>query len=392
MTYANGRIINDADAHTMETQNWLAPYLEGEYKEMYSEVYSKREGGERITKMIDIAKARKDNPDERAKAAENPIAGAKGWLGYGGFDKEERVEALDWLGFDSQLVFPTFGLAAITRAKSDDQRYAAAKALNKAQQDFCNADPRLVCVGFTPLDDPDRGLSEAKRAVAAGAGAVMFSAGPAGDKSPGHPVFDPFWQFLEDNRIPFMLHIGPGTKRQPSKFMNNGRERAADLHGGGENLRFPDFLCLWYAPQEFLTAMVYDGVFQRFPNLRGGVIESGAGWVPEFLRMLDHGWYSFNRTDQYLAEMDLMPSEYIKRAVRFTPFPNEDVGRMIRDSSPELYMFSSDYPHPEGTKDPLGKFEASLDGCDEEVKDMFYRTNYDHMMFRESVAVAVAAE
>ena len=87
-----------------------------------------------------------------------------------------------------------------------------------------------------------------------------------------------------------------------------------------------------------------------------------------------------------------MPSEYLKRAVRFTPFPNEDVGRMIRDSSPELYMFSSDYPHPEGTRDPYGKFETSLEGFDEDVKDMFYRTNYDHMMFRESQPLAEAAE
>ena len=53
MTYTAGRIVNDADAHTMETQDWLAPYLEGEYKEMYSQVYSKREGGDRIVKMID---------------------------------------------------------------------------------------------------------------------------------------------------------------------------------------------------------------------------------------------------------------------------------------------------------------------------------------------------
>ena len=97
MTYANGRIINDADSHTMETQDWLAPYLEGEYKEKYTGVYSKREGGERITKMIDAAMARKHDPDARAKAAAHIIDGDKGWLGYGGFDKDERVEALEVL-------------------------------------------------------------------------------------------------------------------------------------------------------------------------------------------------------------------------------------------------------------------------------------------------------
>ena len=392
MTYSNGRIINDADAHTMETQDWLAPYLEGEYKEKYSAVYSKRDGGDRIVKMIDLAKARKTDAAARLAAAENPIKGAKGWLGYGGFDKEERVEALDFLGFQSQLVFPTFGLAAIQRAADEDQAYAAARALNCAQIDFCAADARMIAVAYTPLDNPVRGLEEAKFAVSKGAGAVMFSAAAPGNRSPGHPDFDPFWQYLQDNQIPFMLHIGPGTKRQPSGFMNNGRDRAPDLHGGGENLRFPDFLCLWYAPQEFLTAMVYDGVFQRFPNLRGGVIESGAGWVPEFLQMLDHGWHSFKKTDPYLQSMDMMPADYIRRAVRFTPFPNEDVGRMIRASSPDLYMFSSDYPHPEGTPDPYGRFERTLADVDEEVKDKFYRANYDFMMFRETAIQAVAAE
>ena len=392
MTYANGRIINDADSHTMETQDWLAPYLEGEYKEKYTGVYSKREGGERITKMIDAAMARKHDPDARAKAAAHIIDGDKGWLGYGGFDKDERVEALDWLGFQSQLIFPTFGLAAIGRAQSTDQAYAAARALNLAQIDFCSADSRMVAVAYTPLDEPERALEEARFAHAKGAGSVMFSASPAGGRSPGHPDYDPFWQYLEDNRLPFMLHIGPGTRKPPEAYMNNGRARAADIHGGGENLRFPDFMTLWYAPQEFLTAMVYDGVFEHFPNLRGGVIECGAGWVPEFLRMLDHGYASFSKSDVYLQAMGMKPSDQIRRAVRFTPFPKEDVGRMIRDAGPELFMFSSDYPHPEGTRDPIGLFEASLEGIDEPVKDMFYRTNYDHMMYRSAEAVAVAAE
>lgn len=392
MTYSNGRRINDADSHTMETQDWLAPYLEGNYKERYTGVYSKREGGERITQMIDVAMSRRNDPEARAKAAANIIGGDKGWLGFGGFDKKERVEALDWLGFSSQLIFPTFGLAAIERAETEDQAYAAARALNLAQIDFCMADPRLVAVAYAPLNDPGRALEEARSAHSHGAGAIMFSSAPAGGRSPGHPVYDPFWKYLEDNRLPFMLHIGPGTRKPPAEYMNNGRPRAADIHGGGENLRFPDFMTLWNAPQEFLTAMVYDGVFERFPGLRGGVIECGAGWVPEFLRMLDHGFEAFGKSDVYLQAMKMKPSALIRRAMRFTPFPKEDVGRMIRDAGADLFMFSSDYPHPEGTKDPIALFEASLGDLQEEIRDKFYRTNYDYMMFRDGAQVAIAAE
>ena len=65
-------------------------------------------------------------------------------------------------------------------------------------------------------------------------------------------------------------------------------------------------MMLWYAPQTFLTAMVYDGVFMRHPELRGGVIGSGAGWVPDFLRQLDLAHKSFGRTDPYLKELDMI--------------------------------------------------------------------------------------
>ena len=152
-------------------------------------------------------------------------------------------------------------------------------------------------------------------------------------------------------------------------------------------------MTLWYAPQMFLTHMVYDGVFLRFPQLRGAVVESGAGWVPDFLRQLDFSYKSFKRTDPYLQDFDMLPSEFIRRAVKFTPFPGEDVGQMIRDAGPELFMFSSDYPHPEGTKDPIGKFEKTMDGIDETAKDYFYRSNYMQLLNLDAAPqTAIAAE
>jgi hypothetical protein len=101
-------------------------------------------------------------------------------------------------------------------------------------------------------------------------------------------------------------------------------------------------MVLSFAPQMFLSAMVFDGVFERFPALRGGVIELGAGWVPEFLRHLDLAQRTFRKSDPQVAGPSLKPSDYIRRQVRFTPFPGEDVGRMIRDAGPELFLFSSD--------------------------------------------------
>lgn len=390
MNYEYGRVINDADSHTMETAEWIYDFLDEPLRAKYGTLYKADTSG-RVVAMIDKAKQRSADPEADAAAAESPISGDKGWLAFGAFDTRERTRMLDKYGFVSQLVFTTACLAAMGKTESLEEKYALVCAANKAQQRFCDGDRRLVNVAYVPLDDASMALEEARRAIDAGAGAIGVAPMPSGGRSPGHPDCDPFWQLLSERKIPFMVHIGTGTKKQPPEYENNGRERSPDLHGGGENLRFADFTSLCFAPQEFLTALVYDGVFERFPELRGGVIESGAGWVPDFLQRLDYAFKSFGRTDPYLQKMTMKPSELIRRAIKFTPFPGEDVGEMIRQAGPELFMFSSDYPHPEGTKDPVGNFERTIGDLSEEVKDRFYRTNYDEMMNYQSQSLDAVA-
>jgi predicted TIM-barrel fold metal-dependent hydrolase len=177
-----------------------------------------------------------------------------------------------------------------------------------------------------------------------------------------------------------MVHVGPNTQFVSKAYLNNGQPLPPDIVGGGENLRVRDFMALSFAPQLFLTAMVFDGVFERFPDLRGGVIELGAGWVPQFLRTLDVSQKIFQRSDPQVAALSMRASDYIRRQVRFTPFPSEDVGRLIRESGPELFMFSSDYPHPEGTDDPVGRFEKKMHDIEEHAKEQFYSKNFQYMM------------
>jgi predicted TIM-barrel fold metal-dependent hydrolase len=53
---------------------------------------------------------------------------------------------------------------------------------------------------------------------------------------------------------------------------------------------------------------------------------------------------------------------------------------MIEQCGPELFMFSSDYPHPEGGKDPLAKFEAALDDTNEADQARFYAGNMEELV------------
>lgn len=79
-----------------------------------------------------------------------------------------------------------------------------------------------------------------------------------------------------------------------------------------------------------------------------------------WMRHLDYAARAFRRTERPLRELAQLPSEYIRRHLKFTPYPGEPVGWMIEQAGAELFMFSSDDPHPEGGKNPLAKFDETM--------------------------------
>jgi predicted TIM-barrel fold metal-dependent hydrolase len=90
---------------------------------------------------------------------------------------------------------------------------------------------------------------------------------------------------------------------------------------------------------------------------------------------LDYAQRAFRRTEDPLRRLQDKPSEYVHRHLKFTPFPGEPVGWMMEQAGADLFMFSTDYPHPEGGRDPLAKFEEELGGVGREDLDLFFRGN-----------------
>jgi predicted TIM-barrel fold metal-dependent hydrolase len=80
------------------------------------------------------------------------------------------------------------------------------------------------------------------------------------------------------------------------------------------------------------------------------------------------------------------PSQQLAEQAGFTPYPFEDVGAMIRESDPNLYLFSSDYPHAEGGRNPLGRFQESLAEVDDADREHFYWGNMARLL-REPTTV-----
>ncbi len=373
MPYAEGRRYYDADSHVMETSDWLVTYADPDMRERIRPLYLGGAG-----KLADQAVRDADERKAGAVTLDTIEAGLmtrKGWSAYGAFDPEERSHALDLLGFDKQLVFSTFAPTQFLDG-DPDLLYGGTRAHNRAMGEFCRDDDRLIAVGFVPLQDPERAVTAVEEAMAFGCGAILVPSHPPKTHSPTHPDLDGVWARLQDADVPLMLHVGGGGRPLRPSFHQNGRPKPTDFLGGGENIRSKDYMVLHNPPEIFIAAMVLDGVFEKFPRLMCGVIEQGALWVPALLRRIDIAQGTFKKSEPLLADLPMAASDYIRRQVRFTPFPTEPVGWLIDQAGEELFLFSSDYPHPEGTKDPLGKFESTLEGVSANALDRFYSGNF----------------
>ena len=384
MTDVARRTILDADSHVMELADFLDGFIADDQRDRL-----KRKGMDALQPVLEgaMAKAesRRSDPAKAAEAEER-LWVDKGWMAMGAFDPQERGRALDIMGFQAQLVFATFA-TSLFAGRDQERLYAGSSAQNRAIANFCSADPRLLGVAYVPLVDPARAVSLATEAIEAGCAAVMVPSTAAGDLAPTHPDLDGFWDVLAESDTPFVLHVGGGGPLLDRAFHNNAMP-VHDHLGGGENIRSKDFLAVHQSPALFLGVLILDGLFDRFPKLRGGCIEQGAGWVVSWLYELEFAKKSFSRTEPPLNKLSLTPREYVSRHLKFTPFPGEPVGWMIEQAGSELFMFSSDYPHPEGTKDPIGRFEKTLTTTGEADKALFYAGNMAELM---GTRVAVSA-
>ena len=379
MTYAQGRVINDADSHIMELPDFLESFADPATRKMVPKLPVPTVGALAVLDPASAAAGRHSPAKvaELVALGDGLIAGPKGHAALGAFNAEERTLALDLFGFQTQLVFPSFSAgAAFDVRRPVEARYAAAHAHNSAMADFCARDGRLYGVSLLPLDEPVFALDELEHIVSLGLKAAWVPHRVPGDRSPGHNDFDPVWAGLAQAGIPFLIHVAGSPIQVDPRWFNTGRPQPKDFMGAGESVRGNDMTSLHHSAETFIGVLVLAGVLERHPTLRGGAIELGAGWVPSMLRRLDWIAEIWKRSEPELAGLKRRPSEQIVEQMAFTPLPFENVADLIRQSDERLYMFSSDYPHIEGGRAPIARFEAGLAGVEEPVKDAFYAGNF----------------
>ena len=383
MAYSSGRVIHDADSHIFESLRFYRGYADASMSDRLEADLLALFFDAAARESFEEAVARHDDPEVRATAGDE-IMQRKLWDALGAFRGEDRSKALDYLGFSSQIVFDSFFRLLMRTYESGDDLdllYGAAGAYMRAITDFCAGDPRLLPAGYVPLADPARSVAFVGEAIESGCAALTMSADCPRSHAPSHVDLEPVWAQAAEAGVPVIYHLGSG--RTPSDtFKNNGRPQDKGFAGGDGTFTSLEYLGSPLPVIETLNCLIVDGVLDRNPGLRIGVLEFGSTWLPGYLRFLDGGYAAYSRIEGRLQKLEFKLSEYVQRQVRIAPYHFEDTGWLIREAGPDVAMFSSDYPHKEGGRDPIAKFEKSMDeyGISDADRDRFYAKNFEDLL------------
>jgi predicted TIM-barrel fold metal-dependent hydrolase len=399
MPYISGRVVHDADAHIMETPNWLRDHADPALRDKIdvpgytNELKQTGDTPERLEEVF-ARLAERHHTEEFLADEEAEVMNRKNFAATGSFLPEDRPRVLDMIGVRSQLVFNTFHNSRLyewERGDDLDLAYGAARAHNRGMIEFCSVDPRLLATCYVPLADFDRSAAMAGEAIEMGAAALLVASGCPAGHSPSHIGLDPVWRQAEEAGIPVVFHVGgTGQLIDPDYFVN-GLPVPADFHGGEENFRSVDYMGIPGPPMQTLATMIFDGVLDRFPSLRIGVIEQGCIWLPSWTNQMESAFDAFARHEERLQNLSMRPSEFVERQIRVTPYPTEDVGWVTEQIGPNVLLFNTDFPHVEGGRRPYERFEASLGDASEDVRQRFYADNFVDLMGTAMARITVDA-
>jgi predicted TIM-barrel fold metal-dependent hydrolase len=391
MPYIEDRLVHDADAHIMETPGWLRGYADPAIRDRIAPpgyVNELKQTGDTAQQLADLDAtferlAEKHRSEKYRATEEAEIMTRKNFAATGSFLPEHRARAVDLIGVASQLVFNTFHNRRLhdwEHAGDLDLAYGVAEAHNRGMLEFCSVDRRLLPTCYVPLADFERARAMAEASIAAGAAALLVASGCPPGHSPSHVALDPVWAAAQEARIPVVFHVGGTGDLIDPAYFQNGLPIPPDFHGGEENFRSVDYMGIPGPPMQTLATMIFDGVLDRFPGLKIGVIEQGAIWLPSWMRQMESAFEAFRRHEERLQALSLTPSEYVRRQIRVTPYPTEDVGWITEQVGPQICLFSTDYPHVEGGRRPYERFERSLGEAGEDVRACFYAENFVDLM------------
>ena len=134
-------------------------------------------------------------------------------------------------------------------------------------------------------------------------------------------------------------------------------------------------------PALALADLAMNGTFARHPDLRLGIMELSAYWVPSFLRMLDGGCAFYEAlVGESPTMLPELPSTYVREHVRIAAFGFEQPAALIEAAGEDLFMFCSDYPHAEGIADPVDDYRVLAGDVPGRAGEQLWSGNVDWLL------------
>jgi predicted TIM-barrel fold metal-dependent hydrolase len=216
------------------------------------------------------------------------------------------------------------------------------QALNEwAQTAWLAADPRWYASICVPFEVPDAAAAEIeRRRGSADCGRwVQVLLADRLERPVGHPKYWPILEAAAHHGLPIAFHPG-------------GRGMNPITGSGWPSFYYEDHVGYPQAALSHLSSLIFQGAFDRWPDLRVVMVEGGYSWAVPFAWRLDSCWRLLRDEVPHLQRA---PSEYVREHVWFTTQPIEEpvapaslaavVAQLERTGLGERLMFSSDYPH-----------------------------------------------
>jgi predicted TIM-barrel fold metal-dependent hydrolase len=207
--------------------------------------------------------------------------------------------------------------------------------------DFCKPYPeRLKGIAMLNVDDVDEGCRELARVKKLGLVGAFIPVSPLPERPYRDPVYDRLWATAQDLGMPLLMHIATNRSGVPGcEFTIN----VGDLTGAGRSTTDH-----WV--RYSLGAMLFAGVFDRYPRLKVGSVEHETAWIPHWLKQMD---FTYRErpvfTKGWKSSDGMLPSDYWHRNM-FVEFMEDDIGVEFRKHiGVDNMLWGSDFPHAEST-------------------------------------------
>ena len=264
-------------------------------------------------------------------------------------NRDARLAVMDRQGLNGCFLFPTLGVGMEESLAGDPPALVAAfSAFNRwLEDDWGYAyQERIYAAPMITLVDVDAAVAELTRVLDADARIVCIKGGPAhspiGLISPADHRFDPFWGLVNESGVTVGIHSGDAGY---GRYINDW-----EPYGDLEAFRHSPLRSVISSdrpPFETMAALICQGLFDRFPNVRVATIESGAEWVPLLLKKLAKAY------GQMPSAFASDPVETFRQHVWVAPFYEDDMGILKEVLGVDRLLFGSDWPHAEGLSEPL---------------------------------------